>query len=200
MLAENLKRLRNNKGLSKRTVARDLGVHDSTYGKYELGHREPDLETTQKLANYFNVTVDELLGRVDERSSVQSESVLKAKERVMNILDKRNMTLDDLLVGIYPQYQLNDGFGTPELTYDDNDLTNIAEFLNIPYDYLAGLSDDEPPDESYPELVVPEILKGTLIAFDNGDTEGLTQSEVDAIASIVAALKRRKKPMNNDET
>lgn len=35
----------------------------SAYGNYELGQREPDIKTLNKLADYFYVTVDYLLGR-----------------------------------------------------------------------------------------------------------------------------------------
>ena len=34
-----------------------------TYANYEYGRREPDFETTKKLANLFNVSTDYLLGR-----------------------------------------------------------------------------------------------------------------------------------------
>ena len=66
MFGSRLAALRKEKGLSKVAMAKYLGIHDTTYGKYELGKREPDLGTITKLAEYFDVTVDHLLGRACE--------------------------------------------------------------------------------------------------------------------------------------
>ena len=62
MLGKRLEELRIKKGLKKREVAKVLNVHESTYGKYELNKNEPEVATLQKLAKYFDVSVDYLLG------------------------------------------------------------------------------------------------------------------------------------------
>ena len=46
-------------------VARDLTIPYTTYVGYEKGEREPNSETLIALANYYNVSVDYLLGRTD---------------------------------------------------------------------------------------------------------------------------------------
>ena len=63
---ERLAELRNKYGLSKKDVAQGLSVEQSTYGKYELGKRQPSLEMLEKISNYFNVSTDYLLGKTDE--------------------------------------------------------------------------------------------------------------------------------------
>ena len=63
MISQKLEMLRVGQGLTKKAIAADLGIHESTYGKYELGHREPDLEMIAKLAAIFNCSTDYLLGR-----------------------------------------------------------------------------------------------------------------------------------------
>ena len=66
----NLKQLREAKGVSQATVARELNISRQTYNNYELGKREADYETLLKLAEYFDTTVDRLLlCRNDESSS-----------------------------------------------------------------------------------------------------------------------------------
>lgn len=62
MLPENLKYLRQQRNLLKKDIASLLSVSESTYGKWELGKREPDHETLLKLANFFGVSTDYLLG------------------------------------------------------------------------------------------------------------------------------------------
>lgn len=59
-----LSALREQKGWSKTYVAKQIGLTSmQTYANYEYGRREPDFETTKKLANLFNVSTDYLLGR-----------------------------------------------------------------------------------------------------------------------------------------
>ncbi|MEW8957827.1 MAG: helix-turn-helix transcriptional regulator [Moorella sp. (in: firmicutes)] len=63
---ERLKKLREDKGLSQREIARLLGFAPSTIAMYETNKRTPDPETLQKLADFFGVSVDYLLGRTDD--------------------------------------------------------------------------------------------------------------------------------------
>ena len=58
-----LKLLRKSKGLTQDDLAKALKVSRSTIGMYENGSREPDYETTEAIADYFNVDIDYLLGR-----------------------------------------------------------------------------------------------------------------------------------------
>lgn len=61
----NLKAIRESKGLTQKEVADDLEIGTSTLSQYETGKREPDNSTLVKIADYFNCSVDYLLGRVD---------------------------------------------------------------------------------------------------------------------------------------
>lgn len=63
LLRTRLIELRKEKGLSQVALAKELGVDCSTIAKYETGDRLPDLVMLCKLADYFNVTTDYLVGR-----------------------------------------------------------------------------------------------------------------------------------------
>jgi len=56
-----LKLLRKETGLTQKMIAQILQISCSTYTKYELGYRMPDLETLTKLSKIFQVSVDYLL-------------------------------------------------------------------------------------------------------------------------------------------
>lgn len=58
--------LRKSKNLLQREVAFACGLTTAAYGSYEKGDREPTLETLGKLADFFEVSVDELLGRTPQ--------------------------------------------------------------------------------------------------------------------------------------
>lgn len=57
-----LKELRKNKNITQLELAKHLNIAESTYCCYEKGINEPNIETLIKLANYYNVSVDYLIG------------------------------------------------------------------------------------------------------------------------------------------
>lgn len=57
-----IKELREQKDISQTELANYLGVVRSTICQYEKGNRVPDTETLIKLADYFEVSVDYLIG------------------------------------------------------------------------------------------------------------------------------------------
>lgn len=65
MINERLKKVRKERGVSQKDVANYLGISISAYSNYEQGIRKPDLETLVKICDYFDITSDYLLGRVD---------------------------------------------------------------------------------------------------------------------------------------
>lgn len=62
MFSLQLKALREKMNLSQRDFASKIGVAPSTVGMWESGQREPDFEMALRLADFFNVSVDYLLG------------------------------------------------------------------------------------------------------------------------------------------
>ncbi|MDY4976751.1 MAG: helix-turn-helix domain-containing protein [Clostridia bacterium] len=66
---ERLRKLRESKGLYQKDVAAVLGVDRTTYVKYERGDSDPGKENLIKLANFFDVSVDYILGNEDTKST-----------------------------------------------------------------------------------------------------------------------------------
>lgn len=63
MFKDNLKSLRENRHLTKKQVASGIGVNERAYIAYEYGERDVSTETLCKLADFYHVSVDCLLGR-----------------------------------------------------------------------------------------------------------------------------------------
>jgi transcriptional regulator with XRE-family HTH domain len=72
MIGQRLKLLREEKKLKQLDIAKILGVSRTTYTQYETGKSEPDLATVAKLADYFNVSVDYLLGKTDIKDPIET--------------------------------------------------------------------------------------------------------------------------------
>lgn len=68
-----LKQVRIEHNVSQKELAHILGIGASSLSQYETGKREPDFQTLSKLADYFGVSVDYLLGR-DERASLSPDA------------------------------------------------------------------------------------------------------------------------------
>ena len=77
MIGKKIKELREIKQITQEELAKYLGVAPQTVYKYEKEINEPDLKTTSKIAEYFNVTTDYLLGRTDS-TDMLNESILIA--------------------------------------------------------------------------------------------------------------------------
>ena len=60
-----LKEIRKSKGISQLKMAMDLNTNQNTISRYETGEREPGINELIKIADYFNVSIDFLLGRTD---------------------------------------------------------------------------------------------------------------------------------------
>lgn len=66
MMKNRIKELRLKHNLTLRRLGKELDMYDSRISQYETGKRQPKLETWQKLADYFNVSVPYLQGIDDE--------------------------------------------------------------------------------------------------------------------------------------
>lgn len=73
-------KLRKQKNLYQADLAKKLGMARATYAAYEQGTRQPDFETLKRIAEYFGVTTDYLLG-TNQPDQTEDE---KAFEKWMN--------------------------------------------------------------------------------------------------------------------
>lgn len=78
MLNIRLRELRTEKKITQADVANYLKVSHQAYNFYETGKREPDYNTLQKLATFFKVSTDYLLGRSDQRQN-QNDNITTAE-------------------------------------------------------------------------------------------------------------------------
>ncbi len=73
--------LRKKRGLSQRKVATDLQISQALLSHYENGAREPGLEFVCRACEYYGVSADYLLGRVDDEGDTASGALAKARLR-----------------------------------------------------------------------------------------------------------------------
>ncbi|MCL2048398.1 MAG: LexA family transcriptional regulator [Defluviitaleaceae bacterium] len=82
MIADRLRALRKENGMSKRDLVTKLPVNYSTYANYESGFRMPNSEVLQLFSRYYGVSIDYLLGVSDNR---------KKAEEIANLSEAENL-------------------------------------------------------------------------------------------------------------
>lgn len=102
---ENLKELRKQRGITQRYLAQYLGVSISTFSGWETGVYEPDHAHLCKIADYFGVTVDELLGRTPQLF----DDARVPKTEVQDLFDRLNVVDQGRVLGY--MYSILEGYG-----------------------------------------------------------------------------------------
>ncbi|MGO4496790.1 helix-turn-helix transcriptional regulator [Paenibacillus sp. 2RAB27] len=90
--------LREKRGLTQEDLSVKIGISRASLSHYETNRREPDYETINKIANFFNVSIDYLLGRTNHQQTVLDEEVRDFVENLdltdEGILQKFSLTVD----------------------------------------------------------------------------------------------------------
>lgn len=152
-----IKELRLEKGLSMRQTSIELGIPYTTYISYEKEDREPNSETLIMLADYFNCSIDYLIGRSDNKIDD-------------SVLDKVNVIDNDLLEKYGNIYQARIG-------QDKRNLLNILNIEPLPkmkkVPLLGTIVCGEPilAEENIEDYInMPEDAKGTFALRCKGDS------------------------------
>ncbi|BCS80621.1 helix-turn-helix domain-containing protein [Anaerocellum diazotrophicum] len=89
IFAMRLKELREKANLTQNELAEKLGIGRATLSNYELGVRKPDIDTLQKIAMYFDVSSDYLLGisSIKKRDFLNSLGKITKEENIKELKD-----------------------------------------------------------------------------------------------------------------
>jgi len=94
-IGENIKQIRQQKGVKQQEIADLVGMHRSNYSKIENGQRELSINALSKVSKLFNITLDELVnmeGDVPEEVSIEDTATVE-KIKLIHEMDEedRNM-------------------------------------------------------------------------------------------------------------
>lgn len=98
-LGDRIKALREEKGYMQKDVADNLGIAANTLSGYERNVRKPDAPILNKIAAYYGVSVDFLLGnenKVEDLERIMPEGV-NALRRMRNYSDESQKRILDIL-------------------------------------------------------------------------------------------------------
>ena len=89
-----LQDLREDRDISRKDLALALNISVSTLGMYEQGRREPNIDMLIKIANYFDVSIDFLVGRSFKN---ENNEMLTEALHVKNQIDKLPQGYKDII-------------------------------------------------------------------------------------------------------
>ncbi|NPV52169.1 MAG: helix-turn-helix domain-containing protein [Firmicutes bacterium] len=148
--SERLKSLREEKGLLQRELAHQVNLSRVAITYYEQGKRFPDRDTLIKLAKFFNVSLDYLLGASDIKR--QPDGILDTRDEILDTREAssdlgtrlrelrmaRGLRQEDVaaVIGVTPEAigMYENGKREPK----GEILVALADFFSVPVDYLLG--------------------------------------------------------------
>lgn len=120
---QRLKELRTAKNISQEELGKHLNLRDSTISQYESGKRTPDYSTLLKIADFFGVTTDYLLGRTVYQQPPQKHYLIRdsstscptiAAHRIDSIFDRDDVpeeakkSVEEFIDFVKKKYGIND--------------------------------------------------------------------------------------------
>ncbi|MCI7741969.1 MAG: helix-turn-helix domain-containing protein [Clostridiales bacterium] len=87
-MLKNLKNLREETGTTQRQLAEAVSVSQQSVNKYENHNIEPDIETLIRIADFFNTSIDYLVGYSQIRRKNESVTPFDLTERESNLINK----------------------------------------------------------------------------------------------------------------
>jgi len=85
---KNLRVLREEKGVTQQKVADAIGSNQQSIHKYEIGEYEPDIQTMKLLAEYFDTSIDYLVGGTEIRNRIVPVEKYELNQQEQNLIDK----------------------------------------------------------------------------------------------------------------
>ncbi len=172
--------LRKERGLSQKQVALDLNISQALLSHYEKGIRECGLDFMVKIADYFNVSCDYLLGRTSERSiggysytaptAVSAPEAKNEEKRSSVVIDHNKKLISDSLEIVFRLLEQADHKG---LTAE------VSSYLMVTvYKLIRAIYSTNPKNPQAMFSVIPELYKGVSTAL-----QSVVEANINCIAS-----------------
>ncbi len=128
MISETLSEIRRGRKLTMKDVAEGIGMKPDTYRNYESGRLEPNLSTLTKIADFYGVSTDYLLGRdTSEKPAIellaaQFDMSALEQEIIKGYLELPESMRDDLMDFLERAVRkVQSGIPTPMIARSSND-------------------------------------------------------------------------------
>ncbi|WP_272938650.1 helix-turn-helix domain-containing protein [Lactococcus lactis] len=132
VFAEQLKTLRKINGLTQKELAEKLKIKQNSYSDWENGKSEPNIEMLVRIADYFDVSLDYLMGGKMKNITEEFSLCLK-KIRMKRKLSQKQIA-EELKISQQQYSKWEGGIITPNA----ETLVRLADYFDVSVDYLLG--------------------------------------------------------------
>jgi len=129
MIGKRIKRLRESKGLTQLEFARMINISNSTLSQYESEQRAPSDEIKIKIADFFNVSLDYLLGQTNDPRPIDQVND-ENKQRISKALKDEDPELVDFWQELKEREDLFLLFKQAR-ELDDDDIKRIIRIIKV---------------------------------------------------------------------
>ena len=173
-LNQQLAFLRKEKGITQEELAIALGVTNQAVSKWENGQNCPDIQLLPMIADYFNISIDDLMGHT---------SVTGAEELILNMRSLLNDTAEgaDFALGVRIAFALHGALLTKYLS------NTKTEGINSEALFSESMSSEEEKSWGISALNVPEITsirRGGSVFYSSNKNLKLDNAYLRHIAAV----------------
>lgn len=167
----NLKYFRKKAGKTQKEVADFLNITQTAYGNYELGKRQITPENLIKLADLYEVSIDELMGRGS------AEDAGRHIEEKPQIIPE-----DEVMIPLVASLRCGPGYSGEPFTY--------IKPIPVPASYIRRWGEGLQAIIAVGESMSPNIIPGDLLicrpgdAWENGQVVSVNYQDTDMIKRI----------------
>lgn len=150
MFGERIAEQRKKLGLSQEELAEKLNISQKSISKYELGDRKPQYKVLVRMAEYFGVTTDYLLGLGDimETNEKSNEIAQRMGWNIKKLREQKGLTQQELAVRVDVAQATVANWESGRREPDINILIRIAKLFNVTLDELV-MKELTPPIPMY---------------------------------------------------
>lgn len=186
MFQNKLKELREKHGYaSQKAFADAFGVAQSTVGGWESGKREPNYETTKKLAHFFDVPIDYLIGDSNLADTFLTDyQQIRLSEIFMLACEEKSVSEAYVVnrTKVYP-YLFTRLYNRQLNSISKSDLFAVAEFLNV--------------TNAVERILVEEPQFDDFTLAMHRDSKAFTEDEKKILLDMAKIFRERKNGKTN---
>ena len=158
MIGDTLKKLRSDAGLTSEELCAKIGIKGGSYRNYERNDRKPDYETLIKLANFYGVSTDYILGRTNTLKNPLDEFAQREHLKTLEKLFMQkylNLTSDqrDKVLDFLREIVADEASAAAAAAEARNNMEIVRTAARKPTTYNA------PHTEAYPKELLDEMDK-----------------------------------------
>jgi transcriptional regulator with XRE-family HTH domain len=94
-IGQNIKKIREEKGLTQQSIAELIAMHRSNYSKIESGQRELSIDALHKISKFFGMSIDQIVtfeGNIPQEVTIEDKS-LSEQIKLIQELDEEDKTI-----------------------------------------------------------------------------------------------------------